>query len=107
MAYFPDAVLDALPGGGCGTGCSAADDAALIEALNVRLLGGAMSGSLGNLADPSDTVGNSGMKGTLLRLLQLGLVGTFGEAVAQNTRRREILYLIHLVAISPEFAVQR
>ena len=40
-------------------------------------------------------------------LLQTGLTGTFGEAVAQNARRREIMYLLHLVAISPEYATQR
>jgi uncharacterized protein (DUF1800 family) len=107
MAYFPDASLDQLPGGNCGTTCSVSDDAALIEALNVRLLSGTMSGVLGNLGNPSDTAANTGMKGTLLRLLRNALTGTFGETVAQNARRREILYLIHLVAISPEYATQR
>jgi uncharacterized protein (DUF1800 family) len=110
MAHFPDAALDTLPGGNCGSTCSASDDANLIEALNVRLLGGTMSGALGNLGNPGDTVANTGMKGTLLRLLQLGLTtggSGFAEAVPQNVRRREILYLLHLVAISPEYATQR
>lgn len=107
MAYFPDTVLDALPGGNCGTSCTGADDAALIEALNVRLLGGSMTGALGDLANPGNTALNTGMKGHLLRLLQSGLTGTFGEAVAQNARRREIMYLLHLVAISPEYSTQR
>jgi uncharacterized protein (DUF1800 family) len=113
MAHFPDAALDGLPGGNCGTACTAADDAALIEALNLRLMGGSMSGALGNLANPGDTALNTGMKGILLRLLQLGLVtnpplvGGFVEAIPQNVRRREILYLLHLVAISPEYATQR
>ena len=117
-AYFPDAVLDALPGGSCGSTCTASDDAALIEAINLRLFGGNMSGTLGNLASPADTGANTGMKGTLLRLLQLGLTvsptpttplnaGGFVEAVPQNVRRREILYLLHIVAISPEYATQR
>jgi uncharacterized protein (DUF1800 family) len=106
-AYFPDTALDALPGGNCGTTCTGADEAALIEAINVRLLGGSMSGALGDLANPGNTVLNTGMKGHLLRLLQTGLTGTFGEAVAQNARRREIMYLLHLVAISPEYATQR
>jgi uncharacterized protein (DUF1800 family) len=112
-AYFPDAALDALPGGNCGTGCTGADEALLIEALNVRLFGGEMSGTLGNPSDPADLVANTGMKGTLLRLLQLGLrtnpplAGGLVEAIPQNVRRREILYLLHLVAISPEYATQR
>jgi uncharacterized protein (DUF1800 family) len=106
-AYFPDTVLDALPGGSCGTSCTPAQDAALIQEINVRLFAGGMSGALDNVINPADAVGNSGMKGQLLRLLQLGLTGSFGEAVAQNARRREILYLLHLVAISPEYATQR
>lgn len=106
-AYFPDAVLDALPGGNCGILCSGAQDAQLIEALNLRLFAGAMSGTLDNPSVPDDAVANTGMKGTLLRLLQNGFTGSFGEANAQNARRREILYLLHIVAISPEYATQR
>jgi hypothetical protein len=106
-AYFPDAALDGLPGGSCGTTCSANDDVLLIEALNTRMFGGTMSGAMGDLANPGNLVANTGMKGTLLRLLRLNLVGSFGEAIAQNARRREILYLIHLAAISPEYATQR
>lgn len=105
-AYFPDAALDGLPGGNCGTSCTGADDAALISAINVRLFGGAMSGALGDPANPGSAA-NTGMQGTLLRFLQQGITGTMGEAIAQNARRREILYLLHLVAISPEFATQR
>ena len=44
---------------------------------------------------------------TLFRLLRDGITGTMGETLAQNARRREILYLIHLAAISPEYATQR
>ena len=106
-AYFPDAQLDVLPGGSCGTTCSASDDVALIDALDLRLMAGSMSGGVGDLANPGNLVANTGMRGSLFRLLRTGLTGTFGEAVAQNTRRREILYLIHLVAISPEFNTQR
>ena len=105
-AYFPPAVLDALPGAACGTSCSAAQDAQLIEALNVRLFGGTMSGSLGNLGNPASPA-NTGMKGLLLRFLQLGITGTMGESDAQNARRREILYLLHLVAVSPEYSTLR
>jgi uncharacterized protein (DUF1800 family) len=106
-AYFPDAVLDALPGGNCGTTCTGAQDAQLIEELNVRLFAGSMTGNLGNPSTPADTGANTGMKGILLRLLQTGFTGTFGEAAPQNARRREILYLLHFVAISPEYATQR
>jgi hypothetical protein len=96
-----------VPGGSCGTTCSASDDVALIDALDLRLMAGSMSGGVGDLANPGNLVANTGMRGSLFRLLRTGLTGTFGEAVAQNTRRREILYLIHLVAISPEFNTQR
>jgi hypothetical protein len=47
------------------------------------------------------------MKGILLRFLQRGISGDMGESNAQDARRREILYLLHLVAVSPEFATLR
>jgi uncharacterized protein (DUF1800 family) len=106
-AYFPDAVLDGLPGGNCGTSCTADNDAALIAEIDERLFGGTMSGALGDLANAGNLAANTGMRGNLFRLLRNGLTGTFGEATAQNTRRREILYLLHLVAISPEYNTQR
>jgi uncharacterized protein (DUF1800 family) len=105
-AYFPPAVLDALPGANCGTTCTPAQDAQLIEALNLRLFGGTMSGALGNSANPANAA-NTGMKGTLLRFLQLGITGSMGESDPQNARRREILYLLHLVSVSPDYATQR
>lgn len=106
VAYFPDAAIDRL-GGSCGTSCTAADDIALIERINVRLFGGSMGGAIGDPATPGNLAANTGMKGTLFRLLRTGLTGTMGEAIAQNARRREFLYLLHLVAISPEYATQR
>jgi len=106
-AWFPDAVLDGLPGGNCGTTCTTTNDADLIEVINVRLFGGAMSGTLGDLNNPGNTTLNTGTRGVLYRLLRTVLTGTFGEAVAQNTRRREVLYLLHLAAISPEASNQR
>ncbi|HET9484430.1 MAG TPA: DUF1800 family protein, partial [Xanthomonadales bacterium] len=96
-AYFPPAALDALP----------ADPVALLEELNLRLMDGSMSGTLAN---PASCNGHTGMKGTLYNLLQCGLAGTFGDTSANaavNARRRKILYLMHLIAISPEYAVQR
>lgn len=106
-AYFPDAALDALPGGNCGTACTPDDDAALIGAIDLRLMAGSMTGTLGDLANPGNVAANTGMRGHLFRVLRTGLTGNFGETLAQNARRREILYLLHLVAISPEYAVQR
>ncbi|WP_425511259.1 DUF1800 family protein [Pseudomarimonas salicorniae] len=105
-AYFPAAVLDALPGANCGTTCSASQDAQLIDALDVRLFGGTMSGTLGDVNNPASAA-NTGMKGTLLRFLQLGITGSMGESNPQDARRREILYLLHLVSVSPDFATQR
>lgn len=106
-AHFPNAALDGLPGGNCGATCTSTDDVNLIEAINVRLFGGTMSGALGDPANAADSNANTGLKGLLLRFLQLGLTGAMGETVAQETRRREILYVLHLVAVSPEFATQR
>jgi uncharacterized protein (DUF1800 family) len=105
-AHFPAQALDALPGGNCGTSCSAAQDAALIGELDILLLGGSMSGAIGNLADPG-AAANHGMRGTLFRLLREGISGSMGQAEAQDARRREILYLLHLIAVSPEFNTRR
>ena len=105
-AYFPPAALDVLPGGGCGAVCSGEDDAALIGELNVLLLEGAMSGALGDTGDP-DSIANTGMQGVLFRLLRNELNGDLGETDPQDGRRRAILYLVHLIALSPEFATQR
>lgn len=96
-AYIPPAVLDALP----------ADPVALIGELDLRLMDGAMSGAIGN---PAVCTGHTGMKGTLYALLQCGLAGTLGDTSANaalNSQRRKILYLIHLIAISPDYAAQR
>jgi len=104
-AWLPPAVLDALPGGGCGTSCSDADDVALIDELDLLLLSGTMDGAIGAPDDPPSTA-NTGMRGTLYQLLAIDLAGALGEAQPQDARRRKILYLIHLIAISPAFAVQ-
>lgn len=73
-AYLPPSELDNLP----------AAHADLVQALNVRLMYGAMSPA---------------MQGKLIALLDSGNAG--------STTRRKALNLIHLIAISPEFAVQR
>lgn len=104
-AYFPDSAIDELAGV-CGTNCTATDDEALIEKVNLRLYGGSMSGTLGDPNDPN-SVANTGMKAVLFKLLRTGITGTLGESNAQNTRRREALYVLHLAAIAPEFNTQR
>lgn len=105
-AHFPAEALDVLPGGACGSSCTGADDAALIDALDVLLLEGNMSGTLGAPEAPGSPA-NTGMRGILYRLLREDLAGGLGEPDPQDGRRRAILYLTHLVAISPEFATQR
>lgn len=105
-AYFPTTALDSLAGGNCGTACSGEQDAALVETINVRLFGGSMSGDLGDPGNAASAA-NTGMKGSLLRLIRVGLNGSLGEADPLNARRRKILYALHLAAISPEFATQR
>ena len=84
-ASIPTATLDALPN----------DAAGLVDAMNARLLYGSMSGSYtaGNCA------AGSGMKGTLYKLLQC-------DMAAADARRKK-LGLLHLVLVSPEYAVQR
>ena len=104
-AYFPDSAVDELAGS-CGTSCSADDDKALIDRIDIRLYGGTMSGTLGDLNDASSAA-NTGLKGVLFRLLRDGITTSLGESNAQNTRRREALYALHLAVIAPEFNTQR
>ncbi|MCE3002820.1 MAG: DUF1800 domain-containing protein [Xanthomonadaceae bacterium] len=108
-AYVPPANLDALP---IGDG-SATSDAALIEALNVRLMGGTMSGTIDAAAacpapgaSPTLTATlGSGMKGRLYGMLRCTAFNTLGAT--QDNRRRKALLLSHLILISPEFNTQR
>jgi uncharacterized protein (DUF1800 family) len=109
-AYVPVATLDALPGMACANdvinGCSGTHDRDLIEELNLRMLGGLMSGDLANPL----LCGNTGMKGVLHNLLSCGLAGNLsqtGATAGRDARRRKALYLIHLISISPEYAHQR
>ena len=101
--YLPPASLDALP---------LTDDIALIEALNTRLMGGSMSGSMslsGACANGLAAGGvGSGMKGILYRLVRCTIpaqTATFGANV--DDRRRKALFLLHIIAISPEYSTQR
>jgi uncharacterized protein (DUF1800 family) len=72
-AYLPPAALEALP----------AEPAALVEALDERLLAGRMSATMRQL-----------------------LTDLVAGPMAGTDQRRKALNLIHLIAISPEFALQ-
>jgi uncharacterized protein (DUF1800 family) len=101
--YLPPASLDALP---------LSDDIALIEALNTRLMGGSMTGTMvstGACASGLAAGGvGTGMKGILYRLMRCEMpaqVPGFGSTV--DDRRRKALYLLHIIAVSPEYNTQR
>jgi uncharacterized protein (DUF1800 family) len=105
-AYIPPESLDALP---IADG-TAASDVALIEALNVRLMGGTMSGTINQAATcptgtPTTAMLGTGMKGRLYGMLRCTTFNTLNAN--QNDRRRKALLLIHLILISPEYNTQR
>jgi len=105
-AYIPPAALDALP---IADG-SAASDAALIEALNLRLLGGTMSGTINQAGTcpggtPMTAMLGTGMKGRLFGMLRCTAFNTLNAN--QDNRRRKALLLTHLILISPEYNTQR
>jgi len=79
------------------------------------MMGGAMSGTIpGNASCPSNT--GTGMKGLLMNLVRCagglnqslngGSGGTTGGTQVER-QRRKALYLMHLIAISPEYGQQR
>ncbi|MGD9582647.1 MAG: DUF1800 family protein [Lysobacterales bacterium] len=112
-AFLNPSVLDTLPGMACAldvvNGCNGSHDRDLIEELNLRMMGGMMTGAIGNPNLCNDPL-NSGMKSVLHNLLGCGLVGNLGQTGAtagRDARRRKALYLVHLIAISPEYAHQR
>lgn len=118
-AYFPGAQVDLIPARVQANSnqlpVAAADDIALIEFYNTRLMGGTMSGTIpANPVCPSNT--GTGMKGLLANALRCsgginealngGTNGTTGGTQAER-QRRKALYLLHLIAISPEYSTQR
>jgi uncharacterized protein (DUF1800 family) len=118
-AYFPTAQVDLIPSKIAVNQASAdptvAEDIALIEFFNARMMGGAMSGTIpANASCPSNT--GNGMKGLLMNLLRCagglnqslngGSAGTTGGTRVER-QRRKALYLMHLIAISPEYGQQR
>ncbi len=101
--YIPPASLDALP---------LTDDIALIEAFNTRMMAGSMSGTMNLSGTCAAGLGaggvGTGMKGILYRLVRCAIPGqtaAFGATV--DDRRRKALYLLHIIAISPEYNTQR
>jgi len=84
--YLPTSAIDALPDA----------TAALIDELDLRLTYGAMSGESG-----SSCADGSGMRGVLHRLLECH------APLRDADHRRRVLAALHLILISPEFAVQR
>jgi len=85
-AYFPNSEIDNFFLG---------NNAGMVDELNLRLMYGSMSGSYtaGNCA------AGTGMKGVLYNLLQCQM--------SAAEQRRKVLGAIHLIAISPEFSIQR
>ncbi|HQX93991.1 MAG TPA: hypothetical protein PLJ91_05065 [Thermomonas sp.] len=120
-AYFPTAQVDLIParmtlaGGAPAPGASPtlAEDTALIEFYNTRMMGGTMSGTIAaNPQCPSGT--GTGMKGLLINALRCSggvnadvTGGAAGAAGQVERQRRKALYLMHLIAISPEYSTQR
>lgn len=105
-AYIPPDALDALP---IADG-SASSDAALVEALNLRLMGGTMSGTINQAAPcpggtPLTAMLGTGMKGRLFGMLRCSAFNTLNAT--QDNRRRKALLLTHLILISPEYNTQR
>jgi hypothetical protein len=117
-AYFPTAQVDLIPARVAPNSSQAdptvAEDLALIEFLNTRMMGGAMSGSVPQNATCPNT--GTGMKGLLMNAIRCtgglnqtlngGTNGTTGGTQVERARRKALL-LMHLIAISPEYSTQR
>jgi uncharacterized protein (DUF1800 family) len=115
-AYFPQAAVDAVPAilpNAANIGPPAlADDMALINFFNTRLMGGTMSG-----ADITGSfnclTSQPGMKWLVMNALrctgginEVLISGITGTNQAERERRKA-LYVLHLIAISPEYSTQR
>lgn len=118
-AYFPTAQIDAIPAvvpaNSNQTGPTLAQDMALINFFNTRMMGGAMSGA--DIAGSFSCLNSEpGMKWRLMNALRCG--GGLNETLSGGTngttngsqevrKRRKALLLMHLIAISPEYSTQR
>jgi uncharacterized protein (DUF1800 family) len=113
--YFPSAALDLIPSvmnNAAGAPPVAgpptvADDIALIEFFNTRMLGGTMSGTLpATVTCPGNT--GTGTKGLLMDALRCsGGINALSSGTRAERQRRKSLYLMHLIAAMPDYAVQR
>jgi uncharacterized protein (DUF1800 family) len=131
-SYFPTAQLDLLPAIAPVNSTNAAEptvaqDMALINFFNVRMLGGTMSGA--DITTFDCAAPQAGMKWRLMSVLRCprplgaapdntgdidslnielngGTNGTTG-GTRDERERRKALYLMHLIAISPEYSTQR
>lgn len=115
-AYYPVAAVDAIPAilpSSSGVGQSTvAQDMALINFFNARMMGGTMSG-----ADISGTFNclssQPGMKWLLMNALRCTgginevLISGITATNQAERERRKALYLMHLIAVSPEYSTQR
>jgi len=95
-----------------------AEDIALIEFFNTRMMGGTMSGTVPDATSfscPSNT--GTGMKGLLMNVIRCagglnsGITGGTANTPAaeqqQQRERRKALYVLHMIAVSPEYSTQR
>ena len=117
-AYFPVAQVDLIPAIAQANVNVAvptvAEDTALIEFYNARMFGGTLSGTIP--ANFNCLVSVPGTKWLLMNALRCGgginevlnggTNGTTGGTQAERERRKA-LYLLHLLAISPEYSTQR
>jgi hypothetical protein len=125
-AYFPTSQLDLIPAiapvnSNTTTEPTLAQDMALINFFNTRMLGGTMSGAdiIGSFNCQS---AQPGMKWQLMNVLRCGAFNPSGPGINEalnggtngttpNNRdareRRKALYLMHLIAVSPEYSFQR
>jgi uncharacterized protein (DUF1800 family) len=124
-AYFPTGQIDQIPAAVAPNALSTteptlAQDLALINFFNTRMLGGSMSGV--DVTTFNCQQAQPGMKWQLLNALRCGAFSPSGpginEALNGGTNgttggdrdareRRKALYLMHLIAISPEYSFQR
>lgn len=117
-AYFPVAQVDLIPAVAQANSNVApptvAEDTALVEFFNTRMFGGTLTGTIpANFNCLSSVPGSKWLLMNALRCtggineaLNGGTNGTTGGTLAERERRKA-LYLLHLLAISPEYSTQR
>ena len=124
-AFFPIAQIDLIPaitavGSAPGAEPSLAQDLALIDFFSARMMGGTMSGT--DVTTFSCNSAQPGMKWLLLNVMRCGASDPSGPGINEALNgggtgiiggdraareRRKALYLLHLIAVSPEYSFQR